>query len=186
METEFDPFSRYAMWKIMEWFTQHPGSMQYVNGLSKETGLSNATCSRLLNELEEKSILRRKELGRAHYYEFNENYIAREVKRFILLYRLNEAGLVERLVEENPSLTNLVLYGSCATGEYEEGSDLDLLAIVNGKIRLDLHQYCEKLGREIHIASINIGKWISMKNENEGFYQEVKRSGICLIGEELL
>ena len=186
MENGFDPFSKYAMWKIMEWFTHHPSDMQYVNGLSKETGLSNATCSRLLNELEENSILRRKELGRAHYYELVDNYIARGLKRFILLYRLNETGLVERLVEENPSLTNLVLYGSCATGEYEEDSDLDLLAIVNNKVKIELDQYVDQIGRVIHITSINIGKWISMKNENEGFYQEVKRSGIYLVGGELI
>ena len=102
--------------KILEWFSRNPDSKVYVNELSRIVHLSNASCSRLLNLLENKGLLTRENMGTALYYNLMDNFATREIKRFFLIMRLHESGLVEYLTEKDPSLTNLILYGSCATG----------------------------------------------------------------------
>ncbi|MEA3559695.1 MAG: nucleotidyltransferase domain-containing protein [Candidatus Thermoplasmatota archaeon] len=171
-----------ALFKIMEWFSRNPGRKVYVNELSKIIQLSNASCSRVLNLLEGKDLLKREMLGKALYFELRDNFATREMKRFFLILRLHESGLVEYLSESNPSMTNLILYGSCATGEYDEYSDMDILAITNDQIKADMRSYQEIMNISIEITSMNIGRWISMRDRNEGFYQEVKKDGIILFG----
>jgi predicted nucleotidyltransferase len=171
--------------RILEWFTRNSTRSIHVNELAREIGLSNASCSRILNNLERKGILVRRQIGNAHLYSLKDNYVTRETKRFFVLLRLHESGLVEAIVEGYPSLTNLVLYGSCATGKNDERSDLDLLAIANEDIKLDMEGYEETLNIGIEITSMNIGKWLTMKTRNDGFYLEVKRDAIVLYGEDL-
>lgn len=185
MKDDRDLFGQHASLKIMEWFSRNPGRKVYVNELSKIIQLSNASCSRILNVLERKGFLSREKMGKAHYYELIDNFATREMKRFFLIMRLHESDLVEYLSGNNPGLTNLVLYGSCATGEYDEKSDMDILAINNGRIMADLDTYEDFLRMRIEITSLNIGRWISMKKNNDGFYKEVKEDGIILFGGEL-
>jgi len=174
-----------ALARVMEWFSRNPGKRVYVNELSRLIHLSNASCSRSLNLLEKKKILEMERIGKAHYYRLIDNYATRELKRFFFILRLHGSGLVEHLSENNPSMTNLILYGSCATGEYDENSDIDLLAINNGQITADLDTYQDKLETRIEITSMNIGKWLALRRKNNGFYQEIRRRGIALIGGEL-
>jgi predicted nucleotidyltransferase len=171
--------------RVLEWFSRNPSGSIHVNELARRIGLSNASCSRILNNLERKGILSREEIGNAHLYSMKDHYLCREMKRFFILLRLHESGLVEAIARENPSLTNLVLYGSCATGRYDESSDLDLLAIANEDVAVDLERYDEVLNVRIQIARINIGRWLKMKSTNDGFYTEVKRDGIVLHGGDL-
>ena len=171
--------------RILEWLSRNPARSIHVNELARKTGLSNATCSRILNVLERKGILSREEKGNAHFYSMNDNYLTREIKRFFLLLRIHESALTEALSDVHPSLTNLVLYGSCARGTNDERSDLDILAMVNEKIRIPLDPFEEELGIHIEITSLNIGRWLAMKERNEGFYNEVKRDGIILYGGDL-
>lgn len=171
--------------KILEWFSRNPSNKVYVNELSRIVNLSNASCSRLLNLLENKGLLIREKMGNAHYYALKDNYVTREMKRFFLMIRIYESGLVDYLKENDPSLTNLILYGSCATGKYDKRSDMDILAISNSKKHIDLETFQEFLDIRIELTTMNIGRWISMKNNIDGFYKEVKKDGIILFGGEL-
>jgi predicted nucleotidyltransferase len=171
--------------RILEWFSKNPSGSIHVNELARRIDLSNASCSRILNHLERKGLLVREMKGNAHFYSLKDNYVTTEMKRFFILLRLHESGLIEELADEHPSLTNLVLYGSCATGRYDEISDMDLLAILNERIMTDLERYGEELKIKVEITSMNIGRWLSMKSKNDGFYNEVKRDGIVLYGGDL-
>ncbi|MDG6224051.1 MAG: nucleotidyltransferase domain-containing protein [Candidatus Thermoplasmatota archaeon] len=177
--------SENATARILEWFSRNQSVSIHVNELARKTGLSNATCSRIPNILEGKGLLLREEKGNAHFYSLNDMYVTKEIKRFFLLLRIHESDLIETLSDEHPSLTNLVLYGSCARGTFDERSDLDILAIMSEKMRTDLTLFEEGLGINIGITSLNIGRWLAMKERNEGFYNEVKRDGIVLYGGDL-
>lgn len=185
MKEDHDLLRDNATVKVLEWFSRNPSTKIYVNELSRTAQLSNASCSRILKLLEAKGFLEREEMGRAHYYRMKDNFATRETKRFFLILRLHESGLIEYLSSMGPSLTNLVLYGSCATGEFDENSDIDILAITNSRIMQDIEPFQEFLEKRIEITSMNIGRWISMKESNDGFYQEVSRDGIPLFGGDL-
>lgn len=171
--------------KVLEWFSRNPSKKVFVNELSRTIPLSNASCSRILNRLVRKDLLIKEELGRAHYYQLKDHYATREMKRFFMLLRLHESKLIEELPESDPTLSNLVLYGSCATGTFDEKSDMDILSISNGDKTVNIEPYQQFLGMNIEITSMNIGRWVLMKKANDGFYQEVKRTGILLWGSEL-
>ena len=57
---------------------------------------------------------------------------------------------------------------------------MNILEISNSSKTEDLDIYLEVLDIEIALTTMNIGRWISMKNNSDGFYKEVKEDGLIL------
>ncbi len=180
-------FNKYASWKILQYFALHPSKEVYVKEIAKKLNLSPGICSKTLRELLESQILEKKSLGlgQAHYYKLTDNYITNELKRFIGLSLIHEAGLVEKVTEAFDKPTSIVLYGSYAMGEFNEKSDIDILVIASGKQKFHLHNVEETIGKEINIEVFSIGKWLKLKKENDSFYTTVMKDHILLYGSEL-
>ena len=178
-------FDKYASWKILRYFTLHPLKEVYVKEIAKKLSLSPGICSKTLRELLKLQILEKRNLGQEHYYKLADNYITNELKRFIGLSLIHETGLVEKITEAFDKPTSIVLYGSYATGEFNEKSDIDILVIASGKQKLHLHNAEEAIGKEINIEVFSIGKWLKLKKENDSFYTTVMKDHILLYGSEL-
>ncbi len=85
-------------------------------------------------------------------------------------------------------MISLAVYGSYASGNFDEKSDIDLL-LISFKSKshfLNLIQNIEKyLSKEVNYEVFNLSKWQKIKKENEPFYQEIMRNHILLTGSEL-
>ena len=178
---------RYVSWKILQYFVLHSSKEGYVKEIAKKLDLSTGIYSKTLRELLKLEVLEKRSLGlgQAHYYKLANNYIANELKRFIGLFTIHEAGLVNEIVKAFDGPTSIALYGSYATGKFNEKSDIDTLVIGSKKKKPNLHGIENKIGREINIQVFNIGKWLKMKKENDSFYTMVMKDHILLYGSEL-
>ncbi|MEF3245622.1 MAG: nucleotidyltransferase domain-containing protein [Caldisericaceae bacterium] len=122
-------FDKYASWQLLRYFALNPTKEVYVNEITEKLSLSSHICSKTLKELLRLHILEKRNLGREHYYKLANNYLTKELKRFIGLFMINEVGLVSEIVEAYESPTSIALYGSYATYEFNENSDIDILVI---------------------------------------------------------
>ncbi|RKX72469.1 hypothetical protein DRP43_00705 [candidate division TA06 bacterium] len=178
-------FNKYAPWKILRYFALHPSKGVYVKEIAKKLNLSAGICSKILRELLELQILEKNNLGQAHYYKLADNYITKELKRFIGLSLIYKARIIENITDEFDKPTSIVLYGSYITGEFNEKSDIDILVIGSGKQRIDTHNLEEAIGKEINIEVFSIGNWLMLKKKNDSFYTMVIKDYILLYGSKL-
>ena len=176
-------FEKYVYWKILKYFAMHPGSEVYVNEISEKLGISRGMCSRALRDLRAYGILKKRESGKEHFYRLEENYLTRELKRFVFLFHLYDSGFVDFILFQMPDVGYIVLYGSHARGDFNEDSDVDVLIIGPNKSKIQIPD--EKIGKEVNIQLFTVGEWLRMKKENAGFYNTVKENHIVLYGGEL-
>ncbi len=134
-------------------------------------------------------LLQRQERARSHFYSLNNALaIVKSLKTAYFLARLEDAGLVNKLLEADEGLISLCIYGSFADGRFDEKSDVDILAIsqrnksVFNPIILELEKL---LDLEINLEVFTLSKWKRAKEKDKEFYQEVIISHILVYGSEI-
>ncbi|MBU2638852.1 MAG: nucleotidyltransferase domain-containing protein [Nanoarchaeota archaeon] len=77
----------------------------------------------------------------------NKHYLF--YKKNEIVFQISQSGLIQYVWEKAlPSC--IILYGSCAKGDYRKGSDIDLFVEAH-EAKLDLAKFEKSLGREIHV-----------------------------------
>lgn len=134
--------------RLKELFFEHPSQTFYLREIARVTGLPKTTVSRLLEELlKERLILRKKARPFDRYSANTENPLYTFYKKYHILEKLHRSGLIDYLTEKtNPKA--ILLFGSCAKGEYNEKSDIDLF-VQASSIPLNLKKF--KLKHEINL-----------------------------------
>lgn len=178
-------FEKFVPWKILRYLSLHPTSGVYVQELSRKLDLSAGMCSKVLKEFEAEGILRKRNLGNAHYYQLEDNYVTRMLKRFVAVHLIHISGLLDRLKEAFPGALSYALYGSFARGDYIEKSDLDILVISPVKGKIDLGDIEGAIGFEINILAMSLGQWSKLGKNKDPFYGEVIGNHLLLDGGKL-
>jgi predicted nucleotidyltransferase len=178
-----------VLWKVLTYFLSHPSTSIYVKQLSRELKISPSGTNRTLKLLAKSKILFKEEKGKAHYYFLNnEPVFVKFLKVSYFLAKIEEWKIEEKFNNQDEYLISLAVYGSYASGSFDEKSDIDLL-LISSKSKehfLDLIQNIEKYSnKEVNFEVFNLSKWQKIKKENEPFYQEIIRNHILLTGSEL-
>ena len=95
---------------------------------------------------------------------------------------------IHPFLEDNAGVLSISIYGSFASGEHGDGSDLDILVITADEARPNgssLRQISMKLGRDANITSISLAKWRSMERRNDAFFLSVKKNHAMIWGNPL-
>ena len=178
-----------VLWKVLTYFLSHPSTSIYVKQLSRELKISPSGTNRTLKLLAKSKILFKEEKGKAHYYFLNNELpFVKFLKVSYFLAKIEEWKIEEKFINQDEDLISLAVYGSYASGNFDEKSDIDLLLISSkSKVHfLNLIQNIEKyLSKEVNFEVFNPSKWQKIKKENEPFYQEIMRNHILLTGSEL-
>jgi predicted nucleotidyltransferase len=120
---------------LMQYFFQHPSSTVGVRELSRALALPVASVQRELQRLTKEQLILR--LSSSHYDVYqanisNRNYIFE--KKFFIIKQIIVSDLLDILNKKYfPRL--VVLYGSCASGEYAQDSDMDIFVECEQAIR---------------------------------------------------
>jgi len=177
-----DIFQDYVAWRILRRFAMKPRSKAYVNELAVELELSAGSYSAILSEFEKEGILEKKILGRAKYYSLADTYVTRELRRFVGLMEVHRSGLAHAIEEQAEGLVAAAVYGSFAVGDFDEGSDLDVVIIASGNPTLILSAQENALGRDVNAKVFGMGSWLGLKAANDPFYKSVKANHVRISG----
>jgi predicted nucleotidyltransferase len=180
---------KYAGWKIITAFLKQPSTSYYVRELAKKLEMSTFTVSRMLQDMAREDFVVREEKAKAVFYSLKNTSSVSALKRFYVVAKLQELKITDKFLSVDNSLTSLALYGSYASGEYDEKSDLDLICltekedVIFNKVVMEIEK---KLAVETTLKAITPVKWRKLAEEKSNFYLTVTRNYILLQGTPLV
>jgi len=175
-------FRKFVGFKMLEYFITRPSAEVHLKELSRNLGISPGSAKIYCDIFERDGILRVRRKGNLKLFTLNNNFAVRELKKAYCAILLKELG-IEKIAE---NCTSLAIYGSFASGDFDEKSDLDILVIGEENVNRDLIiELQEKLGKEIQVTVLPYYRWERMKKEGEKFAESVLRNHILIKGAEL-
>jgi len=177
-------FRKFIGFKILEYFINNPTGKIYLNELAKKLSVSSRSVKIYCDLFEKDGIIRREIKGNMHLFSTNnDNFCVREMKKTYISVLLREMS-IEKIGE---SLISIAIYGSYASGNYDEKSDIDIVVIgeekdVKREIVVDI---MKKIDKEIQLTVIPTIKWEKMKKENDPFLKNIIKKHILVKGAEL-
>jgi len=149
---------KYNRYKLLKVFLDSPNESFRLRELSRESGIAPPSVMIYLEEFEKEGLIEKYERKGIPFYRVKfDNEDFRFYMRISILFELHKSGLIDFIWDKlHPEA--IILYGSCARGESIEKSDIDLFVIGKEK-KLDLDEFSDKLGKEIHVMfAENLGK----------------------------
>jgi len=177
-------FKKFVGFKILEYFLKYPTEETYLKEIAKKLHISPRSvkiyCDLFVNE----EIIKREIKGNMHIFTTNnDNFRVKEMKCAYFINLIAELG-IEKIAEE---CISIAIYGSYASGNYDEKSDIDILIIGNEENvkREMIVKIMEKIGKEFQLTVIPTIKWEKMKKEKDHFVTNIIKNHILIKGVEL-
>jgi uncharacterized protein len=177
-------FRKFVGFKILEYFLLNPTKKTYLKELSKILEISPRSVKIYCDTFVKDGLIHREIKGNLHLFSTNnQDFRIKEMKKAIFVNILAELDIYNISKE----CISIALYGSHASGDYDEKSDIDLLVIGNEEqINKDsIVQIMNKIGKEVQLNIIPMIKWEKMKKENDAFAKSIIRNHILIKGAEL-
>lgn len=187
---------------LLLFFLSNYDRLLNVREVSRQTGASRSTVSRMLGELRSRRILAKREVGNQVFYSLNaKNPLALNmcVLAFGLTYdELRISGSLSRQINSfvgscaksmGEEVLSIVLFGSTARGEAGKTSDVDILVILRS---LEEGRKVDAIAQSINASYINRISPTTMtmtsfaaelKTENL-LYVKIVKEGIPIYGAE--
>ena len=180
----FNSFRKFIGFKILEYFLKYPTERTYLNELAKKLQVSPRSVKIYCDIFEKKNIINREIKGNMHIFTTNnDNFRVREMKRSYFMNLFAEMN-IENIAEK---IASIAIYGSYASGNYDEKSDIDILIIGEEQyVKRDMIvKIMEAIGKEFQLNVIPIMKWEKLKKDNDHFVKNIIRNHVLIKGVEL-
>ena len=177
-------FRKFVGFKILEYFLFNSTKKTYLKELAKILEISPRSVKIYCDLFEKDGLINRERKGNLHLFSTNnENFRIKELKRAFFINLLGELG-IQNVSKE---CISIAIYGSHASGHYDEKSDIDLLIIGDEKqINKNLIvKIMNAVDKEIQLNVIPMIKWEKMKKENDAFANSIIKNHILIKGAEL-
>ncbi|HIH36873.1 MAG TPA: nucleotidyltransferase [Methanocellales archaeon] len=182
-------FEKYVDWKILAFFLRNPTTTVHVKELARKLQVSPGSVSKAVKSFAMDNILLREEKGLAHLYKLNsESIVAKSFKKAYGLMRIHELKIADKFLEADENIISLALYGSYATGDYDEKSDIDLICITPSDRNVFttlINDLGRDLGVETSLEVFNLSQWRLLARKNDVFYRKVIDNHVLLHGSGL-
>ncbi len=180
-------WNRFKGWTVLERFLIFPDGRIHINKLAKELGIGMQTAHRFCTMYCKDGLFLKEEIGNVHQYRLNKDDArVRALLHFIGPYLVSD--FIPAFLANNNGVLSISIYGSFASGEHGDGSDLDILIIKADEAKTDsspMGQISMKLGRDANVTSISLARWRSMERRNDAFFMSVKKNHIVIWGNPL-
>lgn len=179
-----ETFRKFVGFTVLEYFLNHPTEKTYLKELAKKVQVSPRSIKIYCDLFEKEGIITREIRGNVHLFSLNNDlFIVREMKRAYTCFFLRSLGIED--VAETP--TSFAIYGTYASGTYDERSDIDLLILSEEKdVKRDrITNIMKKINREIQLTVISPMIWEKMKQEKDPFVESILKKHVLIKGAEL-
>lgn len=162
-----------ASLRILQFLGRRYREDYHTRELVRRLEISLGTASKSLKILEAEDLLIKKERGRLNIYQANmENPILRELKLIFTLLELKD--LIKELKNESEKI---ILFGSCATGEDTEKSDIDLFLLTDNPLNANkiIVKSQDKILRHVSPIIVTNTEFRKLKKEDRPFYSQIMK-----------
>jgi len=178
-------FEKYAGIRILKFFLLNPRIEIHIKEVAKKLNVSPSTAKFYCDLFLREGIFVVEVKGNLKIFSLNNTAYIKELKKIFALFYLKEFGL-EKIVKGG----SLAVYGSYASGEFNEKSDIDIIVICEEKdLDKNLVLSLEKrIGKKIQLIIIPYHKWEKMKggkDRRDPFAMEVLANHILIKGNKL-
>jgi len=185
----FELFDRYVDWKILRSFLACPKALFYASQVAKQLKISPSSANNALKNFTEKGVLVVEEKGFARLYRLNiENEAVKSLKRAYGIDFVQTSKPEEKILATDSDAMSIALYGSYASGSYDEESDLDFLIITPSKkeqyVKV-IRELEDQYGKEVNLAIFKLSEWRKLAKEEDAFYKNVVSNNVLLYGAGL-
>jgi len=166
--------------RVLLLFSKEPYREFHLREVAKLAEVSSSTAKRFLDFYTESGLLEKQRKANLTLFKANvENLTFRHMKIGYFLMSLQP--LVSHL-NETYSNASIILYGSCARGEDDPQSDIDLLIVSRRKEKTGVSVFEKHLGRRITMLVYEPHEWEEKAKEDRAFYERILIDGIPLQG----
>ena len=163
--------------ELLRIFTLSPQGSFNINELSRRTGFSIRGVEKELKNLYVGGILRMELAGNQHRYQFDpECPIGGEIKGLITK-TVGVAELVKRaLAPLEDEIDRAFIYGSFATGDYSNESDVDLFLVTELpgiKVAESLSEVQTEIARSVNVSQFTLTEYSERKRLKDHFLTTV-------------
>jgi predicted nucleotidyltransferase len=178
---------KFAGWALLEHFLNNPNRESYIREIARSLDMSPRSVQVYCDLYEKDSIFLSEHKARVREIRLNNELpLVKGLKRAYFLVRLNESAALKAVVEKNPGMISLAIYGSYAAGENDERSDIDIFVVSDRKVdRTPFLKLEKELAVTIQLTEMNLAKWISLKKKRDRFADSVLTNCIVIHGVRL-
>ncbi len=184
-----EQWAKFKGWHVLEHFLLHPNTRIHINKLARDLKIGLQTAQRFCRSYHEDGLFIKEEVGNIHLFHLNENDArVRALKRFIGPYLVADGAYLKPFLEKNGNVLSVSLYGSFASGDYGDKSDLDILVITSDERQPDVEAFRKleaRLGKEVSITLLSFAKWRIMERKKDNFFRSVKKNNLLVWGNAI-
>src|SRR3989344_6258935 len=170
-------------WKILELFYKEKNKKIHLRDIARKTKMNENSASRFLNSLEKQNILKSEKDGNLKKYFIRKNNVVYSIFTLFDIEKFNKLPLLRRNaieyffkeLKEKPII--LFLFGSTAKETFTNKSDIDLLIIVNKKIKVEEAQRYADAQTGLRISCFQI--------DYKSFLRELKTQDDKVVGSAI-
>ncbi|MFH0737283.1 MAG: nucleotidyltransferase domain-containing protein [Candidatus Micrarchaeota archaeon] len=180
-------WSRFRGWTILEHFLLYPDKRVHINALARVLKIGPSTAQAFCSSYHKDGLLGKEVAGNTHLYFLDKDDArVRALRAFIGPYLISD--FLPPFLAKNKGVLSISIYGSFSSGDYGDGSDIDILIITASEERPDtapLRGISLRLGRDANITPISLAKWRRMERDKEPFFQSIKKNSISIWGNPI-
>lgn len=151
-----------GVWKIMRLFYGPKGARLHLRDIARKSGLNENSASRFLGQMEKSGILASERDGNLKKYSLKKNSRVFLLLAMLDLEKFNKLPSIRRnavkyfldALPEKPVIA--LLFGSTAKGGFTKDSDIDLLLIVNRRIKTEEAEKQAEAQTAIRISPVQV------------------------------
>ncbi|MEK6864067.1 MAG: nucleotidyltransferase domain-containing protein, partial [Nanoarchaeota archaeon] len=151
-----------GVWKIMHLFYGTKGTRLHLRDIARKAGLNENSASRFLGQMEKSGILASEKDGNLKKYSLRKNSGAFILLAMLDLEKFNKLPSIRRnaakyFLDALPEKQVIaLLFGSTAKGIYTKDSDMDMLLIVNRRIKTEEAEKQAEAQTAVKISPVQI------------------------------
>ena len=167
----------------------HPDESFYLRQIARVTGAGMGSLQRELKQLSEAGVIQRNEVGRQAFFKANSDCPVFQELRNLIIKTFGMADVLRAALSPLADKIQLAfIFGSMASGEFKQGSDLDVMVIGDisfADVVSALSPVQETLAREINPSVYPPEEFKSKLAGGHHFMKTVKSAPkLFLIGDE--
>lgn len=169
-------FSSKVRVKLLDAFLSFPNARFYIRELARKINEEAKNISRELQNLESLGLLTSELQGNQRFYSVNEDFFLYSELKGIIFKTTGVLGLLKETLAKLEGIEAAFIYGSYATGEETDSSDVDLIIV--GKPDLtelneEISGLEDKLNREINYICFDREEYEERKKIKDAFVSEI-------------